>query len=108
MKSPIFVPCSPILSLARASNQRSNGVNDFVSGSKTTKGRSVTGPKVLALPLDGAGEGEDGDGSEVAPEVSGAAGEGWTEGAGVGELSSKTFCSLARTSGGRSSFSRSA
>src|SRR3954447_20182892 len=43
IKSPIFVPCSPIFSFARASIQRSKGVVDFAS-SKTTNGRSPTGP----------------------------------------------------------------
>ena len=43
MKSPIFVPCSPIFSLARASIQRSKGVVDFAS-SKTTNGRSPIFP----------------------------------------------------------------
>src|SRR5207244_9381307 len=43
INSPIFVPCSPIFSLARASIQRSNGVVDFAS-SKTINGRSPIFP----------------------------------------------------------------
>src|SRR5436190_17544120 len=43
IKSPIFVPCSPIFSFARASIQRSKGVVDFAS-SEATNGRSPTGP----------------------------------------------------------------
>src|SRR5438552_12782700 len=55
---PIFVPCSPIFSLARASIQRSKGVVDFAS-SKTTNGRSPIFPySCLCLSVSGAGGGE--------------------------------------------------
>src|SRR5437762_8080329 len=59
INSPIFVPCSPIFSLARASIQRSKGVEDFLSESKTTNGRSPIFPySRLCLSVPGAGGGE--------------------------------------------------
>src|SRR5437667_12729572 len=69
INNPIFVPCSPIFSLARASIQRSKGVVDL-TWSKTTNGRSPIFPySCLCLSFSDAGGGErvvGGDG-EISP-----------------------------------------
>src|SRR5881397_4383634 len=94
IKSPIFVPCSPIFSFARASIQRSKGVVDF-AWSKTTNGRSPIFPySCLCLSVPGAGGGED------------SFGEG--EGAGGGEDSRNNAPSSCRAAGGKSPFFKSA
>src|SRR6266705_6638576 len=73
IKSPIFVPCSPIFSLACASIQRSNGVEDFSSESKTTNGRSPIFPySRLFLSVPGA----EGEGAVVKGEGAVVGGEG--------------------------------
>src|SRR5206468_5711775 len=94
INSPIFVPCSPIFSLARPSIQRSKGVVDL-AWSKTTNGRSPIFPySCLSLPVSGEVGGE------------GAAVRG--EGAGEGEDSRNNACNSSRAAGGKSAFFKSA
>src|SRR5438445_6968257 len=90
MNSPIFVPCSPIFSLARASIHRSKGVEDFLSESKTTNGRSPIYPySRLWLSVPGAAGGE---GAGVRD-----------EGGGEGEDSRNNASNSLRAAGGKPS-----
>src|SRR5467141_94553 len=94
INSPIFVPCSPIFSLARDSIQRSKGVVDL-AWSKTTNGRSPIFPySRVCVSVPGAGEGE------------GMFVKG--EGAGEGEDSRNNACNSSRAAGGKFSFFKSA
>src|SRR6266550_1903355 len=102
MNSPIFVPCSPIFSLARASIQLSNGVEDFLSESKTTNGRSPIFPySRLCSSVPGGGEAE---GAVVEGEAAFVKGEG----AGGGEESRNSVSNFSRASGGKFSLFKSA
>src|ERR1700737_3959765 len=87
----------------------SNGVDDFLSASKTTKGRSVTGPKVClgfcvsvgsVAGAEASTRGEDAGESEGEREGRGRAG--------AREGSRNNLSNFARASGGKSSFFRSA
>src|SRR5467141_2476808 len=101
INSPIFVPCSPIFSLARPSIQRSNGVVDL-AWSKTTNGRSPIFPYsclCLSVPAAGKGEGAIGGGADAFVEG---------EGVGAGEDSRNSASSFSRAAGGKSPFFRSA
>src|SRR6267142_3940988 len=102
MKRPIFVPCSPIFSLARASSHFSNGVFDFAS-SKTMNGRSLTAPYFR---LPGGGEGSAADVPGETDAAGDAQGEG--DGEGLGLLSEFSASSaFLRASGVRFSLSSS-
>src|SRR3954467_15180284 len=102
IKSPIFVPFSPIFSFARASNQRSNGVVDFAL-SKATKGRSPILPYFFfgsfARPVGSEATSDEAVGSGVG-ESAFVAGKR----AGEDEESRNNASSFSRATGGKSSF----
>lgn len=102
INSPIFVPCSPIFSLARASSQRSKGVEDF-AWSKTTNGRSPIFPysRLVCLSVLGAGGGEAAVGGGEGPFVE-------DEGSAGGGDSRNNPSNFFRAAGGKSSFFSSA